>query len=302
MNSIKIQTQRLTAVSFGIHVLLLLWLILMPKITDDDVTLTEITWLEPAPPAPASLPAVVAKAKPVQERQVPKEKPSVHDTREHFKRQRPDAAVTLEPQKREITADRLNDRLAVLQQKKVRKPAKLSAPVSSSPVGKTTLAGVSVEVRQPKELTRSKARGSAPIELNRAPDKIQRAATIPTALPEREIAPTTSKRTDTQAQKMLAGASLIGPVADRPLVTFSKPDYPEWAKREAVEGSVTIYFVVLPDGRIKENVMVEKTSGFADFDDNAVRALLAWRFEPIEKGGTGEQWGTITFHYRLSGY
>ena len=63
MNSIRIRTHRLTAVSFGIHVLLLLWFILIPKITDDEMTLTEITWLEPAMSAPASLPAVVAKAK-----------------------------------------------------------------------------------------------------------------------------------------------------------------------------------------------------------------------------------------------
>ena len=100
---------------------------------------------------------------------------------------------------------------------------------------------------------------------------------------------------------MLAGASLTGPVADRPLLAFNKPQYPEWAKQEAVEGSVSIYFVVLPDGHIKENVRVEKTSGFGDFDENAVKALLTWRFEPIKKGKTGEQWGTITFHYRLSG-
>jgi len=46
--------------------------------------------------------------------------------------------------------------------------------------------------------------------------------------------------------------------------------------------------------------MVQKTSGFSDFDDNAVGALRSWRFEPLKGGATGEQWGTITFHYRLS--
>jgi TonB family protein len=69
-----------------------------------------------------------------------------------------------------------------------------------------------------------------------------------------------------------------------------------------VEGSVTIYFVVLPDGRVKENIMLQKTSGFSDFDDNALNALKMWRFKPLEGGATGEQWGTITFHYRLTDF
>jgi len=75
--------------------------------------------------------------------------------------------------------------------------------------------------------------------------------------------------------------------------------YPEWAQRELVEGSVRLYFIVLPDGRVKENILVEKTSGTKDFDDNATRALLRWRFEPISEG-VGEQWGSITFEFRLN--
>ena len=97
----------------------------------------------------------------------------------------------------------------------------------------------------------------------------------------------------------MAGASLAGPIADRKVLSTDVPDYPEWAKREAVEGSVTLYFVVRPDGTVKENVVVQKTAGFGEFDDNARAALLAWRFEPLHGGRTGEQWGTITFHFRL---
>ena len=78
-----------------------------------------------------------------------------------------------------------------------------------------------------------------------------------------------------------------------------KPEYPEWAKADAVEGSVRLYFVVLPDGRVKENVLVQKTTGFEDFDDNAVAALRSWRFAPLGAGRTGDQWGTITFRFRI---
>ncbi len=62
---------------------------------------------------------------------------------------------------------------------------------------------------------------------------------------------------------------------------------------------MTLYFIVRPDGRIKENVLVEKTSGFEEFDLNAIRALRGWKFEPLAPGTTGEQWGQITFHFRL---
>jgi len=67
--------------------------------------------------------------------------------------------------------------------------------------------------------------------------------------------------------------------------------------RDAVEGSVTLYFIVLANGVVKDNLLVQKTSGHKDFDENAKAALRAWKFEALS--GAGEQWGTITFHYKL---
>jgi protein TonB len=104
---------------------------------------------------------------------------------------------------------------------------------------------------------------------------------------------------DATARRNLAGMSLMGPIADRPILSYSSPRYPEWAKRDGVEGSVTLYFVVLADGRVKENIVVQKTAGFEDFDESARIALQTWLFEPLRRGRTGEQWGTITFHFRL---
>ena len=69
---------------------------------------------------------------------------------------------------------------------------------------------------------------------------------------------------------------------------------------EAVEGTVRLRFVVAPNGEVKRNVMVERTSGFEDFDRNAEIALLAWQFEPLD-GATTDQWGSITLNYRLDG-
>jgi TonB family protein len=97
----------------------------------------------------------------------------------------------------------------------------------------------------------------------------------------------------------LAGASIAGPIADRSIMSYTRPAYPEWAKHEGVGGSVTLYFIVRPDGMVKENIMIQKTAGFEDFDSNAVQALSEWRFAPLPAGRTGDQWGTITFHFRL---
>jgi TonB family protein len=121
-------------------------------------------------------------------------------------------------------------------------------------------------------------------------------------LPSAASAPAKPEAGDAKAtaRRELAGMRLIGPIADRPIVSYVAPHYPEWAKREAVEGSVTLYFVVLADGRVKENIVVQKTAGFEDFDENARAALRTWRFQPLRGGRTGEQWGTITIHYRLT--
>jgi outer membrane biosynthesis protein TonB len=74
--------------------------------------------------------------------------------------------------------------------------------------------------------------------------------------PAQAPAPATHRR-----RAQLAGGS-VGPVADRAVTHYKVPDYPDWAKRDGTEGSVTLYFFVLPDGAVKENVVVERTSGF----------------------------------------
>jgi TonB family protein len=143
--------------------------------------------------------------------------------------------------------------------------------------------------------------GSGPaLSLSRGPGHGESAVLAPAAAPTpARAAAEPANAGDASARRTLAGATLLGPIADRPVLSHVTPAYPEWAKREAVEGSVTLYFVVRSDGSVKENVLVQRTAGFEDFDDSARSALRAWRFEPLREGRTGEQWGTITFQYRL---
>ena len=289
--------------SVAIHACLLLWLLLVQQITPEEVGITEITWIDPAAEIqPAEMPPVLAKSDPAPRLIVPRETPSVQEKREHFRRQNPFSTVAPKPQDVDASADKFSDRLAALQDRKVEEPKKIASLSTPAPVGRPTLAGVDAESepRRPVDLARQGTPTTAPVELKRSPVKAQKSSMVMATVPDAESKPVEMQDTDTKAQRELAGALLTGPVADRPLISFQRPVYPEWAKDEAVEGSVTIYFVVLPNGNVKENIMVQKTSGFSDFDNNAISALRSWRFEPLKGGATGEQWGTITFHYRLS--
>ena len=101
------------------------------------------------------------------------------------------------------------------------------------------------------------------------------------------------------ASAVESGTKISGPAADRLLLTQHLPLYPDWAMREGIEASVRLHFWIRRDGSVKENILVQKTSGFLDFDRAAQNALGAWRFAALAKHEAGEQWGTITFNFHL---
>jgi TonB family protein len=302
-DTISVHTRKLTLVSAGVHLMFFLWMMLFRTFSPEHPGLTEITWIEPAEAAPAALPSVITRSDEASHPEIAKQPPSPRERKELFRRDLPIADIAPNPQELKATEDRLTQRLATLQRKAVEKPTQVAALTTPSPVGRPRLAGVSNEqhpARDPVDLSRTERVASTPIQLQRTKARPQQAVIISSPVVDTQVERAKPKETESVAQRTLAGAKMTGPVADRPIKSYTTPAYPEWAKIEAVEGSVTIYFVVLPDGRVKENVMVEKTSGFADFDNNAVEALRTWLFEALKGGATGEQWGTITFHYRLS--
>jgi len=288
------------ATSVALHAGILLGLFLMKPPHTDRTPITEITMIEPgdlgggssAPAARAASranPGVAVRAR----------------IEEHFRRSEPTADVQPTPQNDVAFSDRLAARLATL--------ARSSESPATSGTGRAVSAsmwGGNAPTRAGGDgggrlaLTRGGGVGNGPaLALTRGSglgdgsgSSLARAATAP----ERSTS-APAEAGDANARRTLAGAQLIGPVADRAIVRYTKPEYPEWAKRDAVEGAVTLYFVVRSDGTVKENVLVQKTAGFADFDESARAALRTWRFEPLTGGRTGEQWGTITFHFRLAG-
>jgi TonB family protein len=286
-------------VSVGVHVLIAMWIVMAPHAAGPLETLTEITLLEPGDPAAgAPAPAAVAAAlvpHPGVTRRAPED--------ESFRRQRATSDLEPSPQTDLALQDKLNARLNALRTGPQTPGAALAAAPApsalwSSPAGVPSSVGTGGGA--PVALARGGGSGGPSIALTRgsAPggSASLTAATVKTPVSE-AARPATSSASE--ARRTLAGATLMGPVADRPVVQSTTPIYPDWAQREGAEGSVTLYFIVRPDGSIKENILVQKTAGFEDFDENARAALRAWRFAALPRGQTGDQWGTITFHFRL---
>jgi TonB family protein len=281
------------------HALLMLWIVTLKTATAKLPEMTEITLIDPgelsAPAASAAAPAgpTVAGALHAQSRE------------ERFSRELNRASVEPEPQSTTAIADRISARLASMQeQAPLTVAGTAGAGVPSNAWGPATaVSGTGAGGSGPAlSMNRGGGTGTGPaLTLTRGGTGTSLGpASISTGLPKQaaeEVAP--AQGGESTARRNLAGATLMGPIADRAVITYATPNYPDWAKRDAVEGSVTLYFVVRPDGSVKENVLIQKTAGFEDFDENARVALRAWKFEPLHGGRTGEQWGTITFHYRI---
>ena len=294
LERIRSRTRRATGVSVVVHALLTLLLSFTRLETAPPEVLVEVTWLEPAPIA-AAAPTPAGDPKPGL--------PAAETASDRFARERKEAETAPRPQEASATEDRIRDRLASLQKQATPPPLQIAGLGASSMPSFPSLAGLPEGTGKaaPVGLHRG-ASSQAPLDLARgrggptaAAPVLQRMAEAPA--PTREERPMAAAGVSRQ---VLAGMTLHGPVADRRLVSSARPQYPEWAQRELVEGSVRLYFEVLPNGRVKENVLVERTSGVEEFDRNATRALLSWRFEPVADG-VGVQWGSITIDFRLNG-
>jgi len=295
----RIRTRRTMTASVVLHALLFLWITTIKP--SDIVTppITEITMLTPgdlaaaeagpAAPAPRVAPQPGLAARKV-------------DNDVRFLRREDRGDIALDPVSPVSIADQMAARLSAMTQEErpaVPGTATTNLPTSIFGTGPATVAGTG-KGSAPVALHRGGALGGAgALPLNRGGGGGS-AASAPATLPAAKSGASAPAQVgDATARRTIAGASVAGPIADRAVLQTVVPEYPEWAKKEAVEGSVTLYFVVRSDGTVKENVVIQKTAGFGDFDENARTALRGWLFEPLRGGRTGEQWGTITFHFRL---
>lgn len=309
MSVLTTRTRQFVGVSVVVHLLLFSWLIIQRTFSPPEIGITEIVWVQPAAVSvpEKTAPPVAEKTTelaPIQE--VVTNTPSRVEPVQHFRRELKRGAVEPRPQQKNATEDKLKRKLESLQRNASDRRTRVAAVTPPVEVGRPALAGVGTEnpTTSPyAELTRDDTPRGKPIELKRVQGTRAKPAVAAPVVPNsrvKRVAPETAEIDENTARRELAGAQLVGPVADRPVIEYQTPEYPEWAKRDGIEGSVTLYFIVRPNGLIKENVLIQKTSGFQDFDQKALVALMSWRFEPLKGGTTGEQWGVITFHFRLS--
>lgn len=96
------------------------------------------------------------------------------------------------------------------------------------------------------------------------------------------------------------GTALNGPIAQRGIRYSETPSYPEWARQQGVDASVTLRIVVLPGGMVDSNVSIVKTSGYRELDQDALQSVRKWQFEPLPPSLKQEnQTGEVTFSFHL---
>ena len=90
---------------------------------------------------------------------------------------------------------------------------------------------------------------------------------------------------------------ITGKLASRKILHKSTPKFPLWAKKQGVGATISMNFTVMEDGRVKENILVVRTSGSKGWDDAVKQALKEWRFAPLSTKGRRDQTGVITFQF-----
>ncbi|MCX7704078.1 MAG: TonB family protein [Planctomycetota bacterium] len=68
------------------------------------------------------------------------------------------------------------------------------------------------------------------------------------------------------------------------LIESVRPDYPQWACEQGIEGIVTVRMLVNEEGRV-EKVETVRTSGYKVLDEAAIAAVRLYKFIPSKKDG-----------------
>lgn len=277
----RVRFRRMLAISIVLHGTLVAALVLNRHFAPQAERLVEITWLDPEVLVPAPKPVPIE----------PVRSPS-----------QPELSVQEKLARKGEGAARVQAKLAALQPAAVVEKAVAVLPTASANLLDTAQATMAPRKQRdpPTHLNRGPGVQQSAVALTRGPATSHRAAAVVAELPDPRAGTAINRSAaDATAVRHLGGATLAGLVADRRVITHVMPAYPEWATTQAVEATVTLYLRVAPDGRVRPNVMIEKTAGYEDFDRNAVAAIRQWRFEPLAGHDAREQWGTITFRYRL---
>lgn len=93
---------------------------------------------------------------------------------------------------------------------------------------------------------------------------------------------------------------ITGILANREILKKVIPPFPRWAKMQGVGASISLRFTVMENGSVKENVIIERTSGSLQWDQMVIASLKNWQFVALpQKGVREDQTGVITFKFEI---
>jgi TonB family protein len=70
----------------------------------------------------------------------------------------------------------------------------------------------------------------------------------------------------------------------RTLLSRVDPKFPPWVSKQGLTLTVTVSFVVMPDGVVSV-VSIDRTTGYADVDSAFKEAISRWRFSAAKDAG-----------------
>jgi TonB family protein len=109
-----------------------------------------------------------------------------------------------------------------------------------------------------------------------------------------------SKNKESLIKPLETQTVITGVLANRQILKKIIPPFPRWAKKQGVGASISLFFTVMENGAVKENVVIKRTSGSLQWDQMVISALKNWQFVPLaDKGIREDQTGVITFQFVL---
>jgi protein TonB len=101
------------------------------------------------------------------------------------------------------------------------------------------------------------------------------------------------------ALTLLSGLAAAAEVAATFDPSKCKAEYPKASLMNEEQGTVTMSFLVNPDGSVAESKL-DKTSGFKNLDKAALKSISACKFKPGTKDGAPAQtWAKVDYAWKL---
>ncbi|NHZ62861.1 energy transducer TonB [Massilia genomosp. 1] len=110
---------------------------------------------------------------------------------------------------------------------------------------------------------------------------------------------TSTRCTSVFAGLLMCGAAAAAEVPASFDAAKCKAEYPKASLMNEEQGTVSMSFLVGPDGSVVESKL-EKTSGFKNLDKAAIKSISACKFKPGTKDGAPAQtWTKVDYAWKL---